>query len=673
MIQEIINFTENLIADIPDIMKWNQGLTSGLHVFIDINEEGNWINSSLKEGTDYEYYDGKSEIEGDLLSSSIQYQSFSRLIDNDMNKCLDTLKCEVGKVGKVGKDGKDGKDGKITKYPIKQIQSCSPFVIGFKYKTKDKDKDKDRFRVVENRVKVYMENAKKICILQKEGESESKKVFDELNKKADSFLGNISTIFEKIQELSFEVSKTTTSNPKTVYDLKKDEFIFIYLRTATEKEYEETYDNYLINKLFLDNQYNSTKAISTTTLGVPFYKTSFNAGKPFFKHVTSLLYEGLNTRIEAKDVKMLFNFTILLSNKVLPNPLPICIDKQELKKHEILKIIKENGRLSYSEILKKMFTTCPDTILQKYYLLNIQKGTGSIVDFDFVPLFRYKLEPPLIIVNVTQIEEKKDGVSEVFPNKKIENIFDFERIIVREIFNNALVRIDTNKQSYITNYFGEVDPKYVKGGCVMYQMIMKYRQAFYDYIYKSKLNAITLKMVDDMMYNSILSNIQTDKIEGSFGRNYTIKKKINIWFSLYDLINNNFKKEIMASKVSDLLSKMSSIAKGETTLETPEEFAFGAGQIVSYLMDRSVATNKTYAMLEPYLQKSKSNQLQDAIAQTITVYKHGINICKSKFECLAAQVLIDESDVDMKPLLKYFLAGCFCHCVIYEKKENSNN
>ncbi|MEG1718397.1 MAG: hypothetical protein RR333_07130, partial [Bacteroidales bacterium] len=126
MIQEIINFTENLIADIPDIMKWNQGLTSGLHVFIDINEEGNWINSSLKEGTDYEYYDGKSEIEGDLLSSSIQYQSFSRLIDNDMNKCLDTLKCEVGKVGKVGKDGKDGKDGKITKYPIKQIQSCSP-------------------------------------------------------------------------------------------------------------------------------------------------------------------------------------------------------------------------------------------------------------------------------------------------------------------------------------------------------------------------------------------------------------------------------------------------------------------------------------------------------------------------------------------------------------------
>jgi CRISPR-associated protein Csh1 len=81
-------------------------------------------------------------------------------------------------------------------------------------------------------------------------------------------------------------------------------------------------------------------------------------------------------------------------------------------------------------------------------------------------------------------------------------------------------------------------------------------------------------------------------------------------------------------------------------------------------------------MLEPYLQKNKSNQLQDAIAQTIAIYKHEISVYKGKFERLAAQVLTDNSDVEMKPLLKYFLAGCFCPCVIYEsekKQENNNN
>jgi CRISPR-associated protein Csh1 len=205
----------------------------------------------------------------------------------------------------------------------------------------------------------------------------------------------------------------------------------------------------------------------------------------------------------------------------------------------------------------------------------------------------------------------------------------------------------------------------------MYQLILKYRKAFYDYIYKSEQKAINTSMFDDIMYNSILSTIRKDEIKGKFEWNNTIKRKINIWFSLYNMFNQNTNTEIMASKVTDLIAKMRSIAKGDANLETPEEFAFGAGQIVSYLIDRSAASNKTYALLEPYLQKSKSGQLQDAIAQTISVYKHDIRVYKGKFERLASHVLTYESDVDMKPLLKYFLAGCFSPCVIYEsEKEN---
>ncbi|MEE3391794.1 MAG: hypothetical protein VZR28_11550, partial [Candidatus Cryptobacteroides sp.] len=45
---------------------------------------------------------------------------------------------------------------------------------------------------------------------------------------------------------------------------------------------------------------------------------------------------------------------------------------------------------------------------------------------------------------------------------------------------------------------------------------------------------------------------------------------------------------------------MKTVAKGDSDIETPAEFAFGAGQLASYLIDRSVASNKTYAMLEPY-------------------------------------------------------------------------
>ena len=129
----------------------------------------------------------------------------------------------------------------------------------------------------------------------------------------------------------------------------------------------------------------------------------------------------------------------------------------------------------------------------------------------------------------------------------------------------------------------------------------------------------------------------------------------------------------MASKVTELVSKMSAVAKGQSHFENPEEFAFGAGQIVSYLIDRSVASNKTYAMLEPYLQKSKSGQLQDAIAQTIAVYKHDISTYKGAFQSLSSDVLTYDDNIEVKPLLKFFLAGCFCDCVIYQKKDSNNN
>ena len=129
----------------------------------------------------------------------------------------------------------------------------------------------------------------------------------------------------------------------------------------------------------------------------------------------------------------------------------------------------------------------------------------------------------------------------------------------------------------------------------------------------------------------------------------------------------------MASNVTELMSKMKAVTKGESNIETPEEFAFGAGQLASYLIDRSAASNKTYAMLEPYLQKIKSGQLQDAIAQTFAIYKHDISVYKGNFEKLSVQVLTYSDNVDMKPLLKYFLAGCFSSCVVYEKKQQKVN
>ncbi|MDO9153747.1 MAG: hypothetical protein Q7U47_08595 [Paludibacter sp.] len=646
MIREIINFTENLIADIPDIMQWKVQPSKGLHVFIEIDENGQWTNKNLEKGIDYDYYDGKNQNIL-LWYACINYQGVTDYIT--MNK--------------------------VQKFDPKQkIHSCSPFSIAFNFNFNDDDKKEygiknwkkgekptdeeklsnenlireKRIEIILTRVLDYKKNAVKMFF----GDKDIYTIY------LNGFFSNCKNILDYIQKIP------------EFKNLTNKDYLRIYLKSIPFEEQQTYYSKYLQSEIFNDDK------LTFKELGVTGFQTTFADKKPFLKHKTSSLINGVNQRYTREDALMLNNFEKLIKrkSKCLPNPLPIVIDNRELNK-EIVKIFNsESEPLGYRELLIKLFNQTNKKYLPNYYLINYSNTASGLVfnDIDFVPLFRFNFENNNEIFNVTQAGISKDKVFEVFQKIKFESIFDFERIVVREIFNNSLIVIGENK--FYTNYFGDIKPRNDNGGQLMYQMIMKYRKAFYNYIYKSQINAIDKLMFDEIMYNTILSNIKSDEIKGRFEWNNTIKKKINIWFSLYNLFNNNnLIENNMAAKVTELISKMSSVAKGETTFETSEEFAFGAGQIVSYLIDRSAASNKTYALLEPYLQKNKSNQLQDAIAQTIAVYKHDISVYKGKFERLASQVLTDDCNTEMKPLLKYFLAGCFSPCVIYEKAEKDSN
>ena len=633
MIQEIINFTENLIADIPDVMKWKVEPSKGLHIFVTLDENGIW-GKNREYGSDYYYY--REEDNNAIIPTILAYEGEGKRVGTTMNKVLDKKK---------------------------QIFSCSPYIVSFKKKSVNNDKlEGNGIEKVAKLISSYLENARKITLSD-----------EELIQLSKAFEVACKVVLEEIDDFVIpQIKKDGTITNTSIFEIMKDEeYLCIYLKNVPIERYKEAHNEYLTDKLFNDNQFNDQQTITDSTFGLSNFLNCLNVKKPFLEHKTSCAYKGISGRIQAKDARLLDNFEALLMNGVMPNPLPIIVDRKELNK-KYISIFHEEQALSYRELLARLFAQENIKELPDYYLLNYTKRKSIIInDFDFVPIFRYAYDSIIKIVNITELGVKKDGVFEKAADIQIKTIFDFERIIVREIFNNSLVKIKDEK--YSTNYFSEIDPNYVSGGDIIYRMIMKYRKAFYDYIYKSKVSVINSIIFDDIMYNSILSNIQKDEIKGRFEWNNSIKRKINIWFSLYNLFNNNKKTEIMASKVTDLMSKMRNVVKGESILETPEEFAFCAGQVVSYLIDRSAASDKTYALLEPYLQKTKSNLLQDAIAQTISVYKHDISTYKGAFQSLASNVLTYDENIDMKPLLKYFLSGCFCQCIIYEKKDNNNN
>lgn len=648
MIREIINFTNHLVEDMPEILQMNNEPDKGLHVFIDIDQEGAWTNYNLIKSVDYDYFDGKNK-EIELWNDCIKYQEATSYIT-------------MNKVAKFDRE--------------KKIHSCSPFAIAYNFNFNDSDKralgikvfkkterpsqdEKDsndelvrekRLGIICKRLSDYKNNAISIYHL----DCQDCNQLDLFNKNTQSYIFQIESFFAHFDDFMNSIKLLPEYK-----QLSNKDYIHVYLRSVPFEIQKKLHDQYVQENLFNDEFENN---------GVVGFLTSYSAKKPFLYHKTNISQKGVGQWFTKEDALQLFLFEKMWKRKCFPRPLPIVVNQNEINK-EIVKLYNENTEtLSYRDLLVKLFDKTNLKYLSNYYLINYVNTKDGIVinDFDFVPMFRYEM--PLNVTNVCSCGFMQAKVFMKDPDWNLDTVFDFERVVVREIFNNSLVKIKDDK--YSTNYFGEIKPEYVSGGDTCYQMILKYRRAFYDFIYKSRINAIDGNMFDDMMFSSVLSNIKNDKISMRCEWNNNVKKKLNIWFSLYNLFNNNSKKIDMVSKVKELQSKMTLIAKREADIETPEEFAFGAGQLVSYLIDRSAASDKTYAMLEPYLQKGKSGLLQDAIAHTITVYKHDIRYSKDYFEALASQVLTNDCNAEMKPLLKFFLAGCFSPCVIYEKRDN---
>lgn len=627
MIRELINFTNDLVASMPEVLQWNNQPSKGLHIFIELDGNGNWKNSELQQGIDFEYYDGKTG-ETPLLVQAKQFAEFSRTVgaSTDTNKILD-----------MGAGGK-------------KIHSCSPFVVSFKIK---------ELINIDPRLNPYFEAAFSTCL----GSDEKDSL---LKQKSLSFKNACMDVLKLLPSLKIQINskKSDEQSGIRLSDLKEDNYVYLYLKDVSLEEYKRAHDNYLKQKIFNDNSYNSEKELTDNTFGLSAFRFGLNSKKTFLAHKTASMYKGVAGRITPADARSLNTFDVLRARKVFPNPLPVFIDKEEFQSQkEIIKIFNDEGSPSYSQILKRIFENNPDRVLKNYYLLNYRGE--EIKDFDFVSLFRYKTNN-CSIQNLFKIKDRTDI--------HLHSIFGFESIVVRVIFNNILVRVDSKKETQSVKYFDEIDPQYVSGGETIYHLIMKYRQAIYDYIYKSKLNAITYRMFDDMMMNSIMADIKADEFDKFHTKDTSIREKLNIWFSLYNFfaLNENQKRNIMAETLKEHRVMMQELIENKREVQTDEEFAFVAGQVIYYLLSKSETTDKSYARLEPFLQKSDCGEFKKAIVRIFDMYKH--KNFSQKFSKGMAQVMAFNTNCNLKEHTPGILAGFFSDNLLFSdmNKQNDN-
>ena len=648
MIQEIINYMKYLRNSSPKIFEEVLEPSKGLHILVELDENGNARNFPGERGIDWDYYDGTKK--SDFMRKIVFYDLYTSYLSMNKQKKFD---------------------------PKQKIHSSSPFALAFNFQLNNEDKKKYEIKsnpskkekkdniklirkvkigLVKLQLKIYFENVLTVFKLDEEQKSLVSKFEAFLNSALDYFIS---------ENFSYEFTNISLN-------LKEKDYIKIYLKNIGLSTYEKVYESYLTKHIFNKKKYN---LISNNEIyGVLDFMTTFQDGKVFLKHKTATFKGGVNARIKVDDAKLIFLFSKILKN--LPNPLPIFIDEREFEtSDQIIKIFRQNTKLSYGEIIKKLFDENENLLLENYYLLFFGYKNKELVlkDFDFVSRFRYYLKDKE--GNYPEVKNlfgiKKKGSNELIPDKEIKNIFQFEWDIVRAIFNDSLVRIDKNN-TYSITYFDDI--KYESGRDLVYLMILKYRKAFYDYIYKSKEEAINCQMWDEILWNSILSDLRHDEIKKEgYHSEYSIKEKLNIWFSFYNYFANNKGRISMSSRIPELLEKVRQIVndgKDEKHFDSVDEFMFGAGQLIYYLLQQSRATERSHALLEPFIQKVKVEQLQDSIARLINTYKHELSFGQGRFERLAAEVLAFDTKENLKKYQRFLLAGYFSTPVIYEKKEN---
>ncbi|MCB9290691.1 MAG: hypothetical protein H6560_25510 [Lewinellaceae bacterium] len=535
--------------------------------------------------------------------------------------------------------------------PYKAIHSCSPYCLAFKrtaleggatFQKVEADIARGKKKKqLYDRVDDYFDKTDEL--IEEEGQRQLAKVFREaLNtrKKIHSWLVGTGIYSE----------------------LKDGDYIAFYLDLPIE-EYEKPHNRYLQKKLFNTEAYNQEDKAGEIW-GTSNFFNGFGSKKPFLMHRSATF--DITGRISSFDARQLHEFGGLLGRNVLPRPLPIFILKEELIEASV-NIFKREAllgpeqRKGHAEIILELYEKHSGD-LGNYYLLYYT--SGEIKDFDFVTKFYYKLQD---FDGKPWKVEKLLKQGEVFT---LENVFEFQNRLLPDILNNSLV-VRSKKGKLLTRYFEDVDQKYCdNNNAVIYGLVLKYRKAIYDFIYKSRQPAIQAAAFRDIMLSGILSDIKRDE---EHKNSWRICHKLNIWFSLnhhFDPSNSNFNGLDMPSTIPKLMEKMRAVANEGAHFENPEEFAFGAGQVIYFLLNQSQASKKTHALLEPFTQKTNPDLLKGEVARVFDRYKHAVDFGKGRFERLMREVLGYGGPADLKKLLPLLLAGYFADPVIYEKKES---
>ena len=613
MIKELTQFTEAALAD-PFFRNFGVAPREGLHTVLQVERIREQVTIAEKPVFAGAYSKKNKEPE-EWLERCAAWSQVAWMVDT--NKCFDPT--------------------------VKAIHSASPFCFALKRTNLEggeqylDNQAKNKSQVYE-RINLYFSKA--VALLEDEEEQKIAEAFRHALNDRDRLQRSLNEIDE-------------------YKSVKDGEYVIIYLDLPLET-YAAANRKYLKEKLFNTGDYNIVDETDSELLhGTSNWLNGFPAKKPFLRHQSATF--DIAGRISSKEAQLLYDFADLSRRKVFPNPLPLFVMKDE--RERAFKIFKNDAisggekRKGYLEIIKELWEN-HDEELGNYYLLFLD-NRSEIWDFDFVSRFEYKLNAdgsPWLVNDLFRTNQEI----------RLENVSDLMTQVLPTMFNNALV-VRRKEKEWIYHWFDDMDPAYAKTHNA-YMLAMKYRKAFYDFIYKSQRQSVTWTAIQEILLTGILDDIRLDKHEGKYNsENVNIRAKLNLLFNLYPYFSPTPNPRFMPDNIIQLRQRVDAVARKEAYLDTDEQFAFAAGQIVDRIFYAANTADKSFGYLEPFLAQTDATRFKLAIANFFKRYKHA-NFSE-RFQAVSAAVLAYPKEGSIRDLLPLFLAGVFSESQLFSGKK----
>lgn len=613
MLKELVQFTETALAD--ETFR-NLGITpkEGLHIVLQVEKTEE--QTSIANKAEYAVYSSKKTKElSSLHQRCAAWAQVAWMVDT--NKCFDL--------------------------PTKAIHSASPFCFALKREN--------------------LEGGEKFAENAKVGKSQ---VYERIN----AYFSKAAALLEPQEEKIIADAFRIALNDKTrlhhwlndsgaFQDLKDAEYVVFYLDVPL-KSYAAANRKYIKEKLFNTSDYNIADEVDSELLhGTSNWLNGFPTKKPFLQHQSATF--DISGRISSKEAQILHEFSDMSRRKLFPNPLPLFIMKDEIAA-DAFKIFKEDAvtggdtKKSYLEIIEELWAKHKEN-LGNYYLLFI--AFGEIRDFDFVSRFEYNLNADKSLWKF----ENLFGASEM----SLETVRDLLTQVMPPMFNNALV-VRRKEKDWSFRWFDDIDPTYCKTHNA-YLMAMKYRKAFYDYIYKSKRQGVTGNAILDILMTGIKDDIRLDEYKNrQHSEGFNIRMKLNLLFNLHQYFSTKPNPSFMASNIVQLRDRVDAVAKGESHIETDEQFAFAAGQVIARIFWESETGDESYRYLEPFLAQSKATRFKESVSNLFKRYKHGVY--SDRFRNVSSEVMTYGIEGDLRNLHPHILAGVFSDNMLFKEKRD---